>query len=94
LSDKWRAAAQAVGAVANITTFTDIDKRYIKPYLAPDTPMKPGDGEGANDATDATTGDGVAVSIPPPPPSPVPAARSLAMADETDDGEMTPVKFE
>ena len=78
--------------MANITTFTDIDKRYIKPYLAPDTPMKPGDGEGANDATDATTGDGVAVSIPPPPPSPVPRPAPPPHVD--DDGEMTPVKFE
>jgi len=94
LSGKMRAAGQAVGAVANVTSFEDIDKRYIKPYLAPDTPAKPMGGE--EDGGGEATGDAVSVTIAPPPASPSPIAASLSMENTQpvdDDGEMTPVKF-
>ena len=90
LRGKVRAAAAAMGAVATVTTFEDIDKRYIKPYLAPDAPATPP----GNAPTTAPT-------IAPPPPSPSPAARSgepvastARAAGGDGDGEMTPVKFD
>ena len=96
-----RAAAAAVGAVATVTTFEDIDKRYIKPYLAPDTPAKPPRSAGGfADADAAAEAPRRPPAIAPPPASPALAARSGGRSAEAaraaggdDDGEMTPVKF-
>ena len=102
LRGKVRAAAAAVGAVATVTTFEDIDKRYIKPYLAPDTPATPPRSAGGfADADAAAEAPRRPPAIAPPPASPAPAARSGGRSAEAaraaggdDDGEMTPVKFD
>jgi sodium/hydrogen exchanger 8 len=99
LRGKMRAAAAAVGAVATVTTFEDIDKRYIKPYLAPDTPATP-PRSGKDDDAEAPRGGGESFAIAPPPASPAPArsgghpADAARAAGGDDDGEMTPVKFD
>ena len=103
LRGKMRAAAAAVGAVATVTTFEDIDKRYIKPYLAPDTPATPprsGKDGGKDDDAEAPRGRRESFAIAPPPASPAPARSGGHVADAAraaggdDDGEMTPVKFD
>ena len=92
-----------MGAVATVTTFEDIDKRYIKPYLAPDTPATPprsGKDGGKDDDAEAPRGRRESFAIAPPPASPAPARSGGHVADAAraaggdDDGEMTPVKFD
>jgi len=90
LRGKWRAAAAAFGAIATVTTFEDIDRRYIKPYLAPDTPI-------VDSSSDPSAS--AAARAAPPPASPAPFTRSASSGDargggEDDDGEMTPVKLD
>ena len=107
LRGKMRAAAAAVGAVATVTTFEDIDKRYIKPYLAPDTlappPRSDARGDETPDEKNVLTqprGRGESFAIAPPPASPAPARSGGHAADAAraaggdDDREMTPVKFD
>ena len=101
LRGKMRAAAAAVGAVATVTTFEDIDKRYIKPYLAPDTPAKPPGNAGHAASAAAEAPPTIAPTIAPPPASPSPAGRSVEPVTDTaraagrdDDGETTSVKFD
>ena len=101
LRGKMRAAAAAMGAVATVTTFEDIDKRYIKPYLAPDTPAKPPGNAGHAASAAAEAPPTIAPTIAPPPASPSPAGRSVEPVTDTaraagrdDDGETTSVKFD